>query len=371
MDIPTSMKAVVFDGPRKVSIQDRPVPRVNDSRDIIIKVQATALCGSELHVYRGHQPSGTGFIMGHEFTGVVVEAGADVKTLKVGDKVVSPFTACWFVTNRNPRVDFQLTDYSGECFYCQNDATSRCAHSKLFGSAVLDGGQAEYARIPMADSTAIQAPKSISDKALVLMADIFPTGYYGVKSAVELRPKVDISQSTFVVIGCGPVGICAVISALHLNPKKVFAVDNVDSRLEMAKGLGAVPLNFNDGIEKMQEQVRGATEGRGADFVVEVVGLSPALKTAYDLVRPFGAMSSIGVHNADIPWTGADGYAKNVRFQMGRCPVRSIFPEALALLEQKQKDVEFMFDNIMPLSEAVNGYDMFDQMKVHKIVFVP
>ncbi|KAM3517343.1 hypothetical protein NHJ13051_009068 [Beauveria bassiana] len=354
MDIPATMKAVVFDGPRKVSVQDRPVPRVSDGRDIIIKVQATALCGSELHVYRGHQKSGTGFIMGHEFTGVVVEAGADVKTLKVGDKVVSPFTAC-----------------CGECFYCQNEATSRCVHSKLFGSAVLDGGQAEYARIPMADSTAIQAPKSISDKALILMADIFPTGYYGVKSAVELRPKIDISQSSFVVIGCGPVGICAIISALNLKPKQVFAVDNVDRRLEMAKSLGAVPLNFDVGIDKMQEQVRNGTGGRGADFVVEVVGLSPALKTAFELVRPFGAMSSIGVHNAEIPWTGADGYAKNVRFQMGRCPVRSIFPEALALLERKQKDVEFMFDNIMPLSEAVSGYEMFDRMKVHKIVFVP
>ncbi|KAF1733423.1 putative zinc-type alcohol dehydrogenase-like protein YbdR [Beauveria bassiana] len=329
MDIPATMKAVVFDGPRKVSVQARPVPRVSDGRDIIIKVQATALCGSELHVYRGHQKSGTGFIMGHEFTGVVVEAGADVKTLKVGDKVVSPFTSC----------------------------------CKLFGSAVLDGGQAEYARIPMADSTAIQAPKSISDKALILMADIFPTGYYGVKSAVELRPKIDISQSSFVVIGCGPVGICAIISALDLKPKQVFAVDNVDRRLEMAKSLGAVPLNFDVGIDKMQEQVRNGTGGRGADFVVEVVGLSPALKTAFELVRPFGAMSSIGVHNAE--------FSKNVRFQMGRCPVRSIFPEALALLERKQKDVEFMFDNIMPLSEAVSGYEMFDRMKVHKIVFVP
>ncbi|PMB65481.1 putative zinc-binding alcohol dehydrogenase [Beauveria bassiana] len=280
--------------------------------------------------------------MGHEFTGVVVEAGADVKTLKVGDKVVSPFTAC----------------------------------CKLFGSAVLDGGQAEYARIPMADSTAIQAPKSISDKALILMADIFPTGYYGVKSAVELRPKIDISQSSFVVIGCGPVGICAIISALDLKPKQVFAVDNVDRRLEMAKSLGAVPLNFDVGIDKMQEHVRNGTGGRGADFVVEVVGLSPALKTAFELVRPFGAMSSIGVHNAEnmLPHEALLyllEFSKNVRFQMGRCPVRSIFPEALALLERKQKDVEFMFDNIMPLSEAVNGYEMFDRMKVHKIVFVP
>lgn len=239
--------------------------------------------------------------MGHEFTGIIVEAGADVKTLKVGDKVVSPFTACWCVLILII-LCLCLSDsrQSGECFYCQNEATSRCIHSKLFGSAVLDGGQAEYARIPMADSTAIQAPASISDQALVLMADIFPTGYYGIKSAVELRPKVDISQSTFVVIGCGPVGICAIISALHLKPKHVFAVDNVDSRLQMANKLGAVPLNFSDSIEKMQEQVRSATDGRGADFVVEVVGLSPALKTAFDLVRPFGAMSSIGVHNAEV-----------------------------------------------------------------------
>ncbi|KAJ2984198.1 hypothetical protein NQ176_g136 [Zarea fungicola] len=354
MDIPATMKAVIFHGPRSVSIQDRPVPRVIDSRDVIVKVQATALCGSELHVYRGHQPSDTGFIMGHEFTGVIVEVGADVKTLKVGNKVVAPFTAC-----------------CGDCFYCGNGASSRCAHSVLFGSKALDGGQAEFARIPMADSTAIKAPESISDKALVLMADIFPTGYYGVKSAVELRPQVDISHATFAVIGCGPVGICAIISALHLKPKHVFAVDNVNSRLHMAESLGAIPLNFDNGTQSMQEQVKNATDGRGADFVVEVVGLSPALKTAFDLVRPFGAMSSIGVHNAEIPWSGADGYAKNIRFQMGRCPVRSIFPEALALLEQKQKDVEFMFDNIMPLSQASEGYEMFDQMKVHKIVFVP
>lgn len=132
------------------------------------------------------------------------------------------------------------------------------------------------------------------------MADIFPTGYFGVKSAIELRPSLDISQSTIVIIGAGPVGICAAISALHLKPKHCFVVDNVDSRLSISEGLGATPLNFNDGVENMRRKIDAVTEGRGADLVVEVVGLSPALRTAFDLIRPFGAISSIGVHNAEV-----------------------------------------------------------------------
>lgn len=189
---------------------------------------------------------------------------------------------------------------SGECFYCKNGATSRCVESLLFGSAKLDGGQAEYVRIPTADGTVVKAPKVISDKALVLMADIFPTGYFGVKSALELRPNVDVKESVMVVIGAGPVGICATICALQHKPKHVFIVDNVDSRLKIAQDLGAEPLNFNDGLDSMLKKIHGVTDGRGADFIVEVVGLSPALRTAFELVRPFGAISSIGVHNAEV-----------------------------------------------------------------------
>lgn len=240
--------------------------------------------------------------MGHEFAGTVVQAGPAVKTVKVGDKIVSPFTASWYVSaallwsySRD-----MLTLSSGECFYCKNGATSRCVDSVLFGCAKLDGGQAEYVRVPMADGTVVKAPESISDQALILMADIFPTGYFGVKSAVELRPSLDISQATIVIIGAGPVGICAAISALQLKPKHCFVVDNVDSRLSIAEGLGTTPLNFNDGIESMKSRVDAVTDGRGADLVVEVVGLSPALRTAFDLIRPFGAISSIGVHNAEV-----------------------------------------------------------------------
>ncbi|KAI1246895.1 hypothetical protein MGN70_010780 [Eutypa lata] len=286
MALPSTMNAVVFDGPYKVSLQQRPVPRIQEDGDIIVKVQATALCGSELHVYRGHEKGrGSGFIMGHEFTGIIIDAGKDVKSVKTGDKI---------------------------------------------------GGQAEYVRVPLADGTVMKAPPEIDDKALILMADIFPTGFFGARNAFNALGSQKPSEATAVVIGCGPVGLCAIISALEYKPKHLFAIDSIDSRLELAKSLGAEPLNFRTDKEGMLSRIREVTDGRGADIVVEVVGLSPALRTAFDILRPFGFISSIGVHNAEIPFDGHEAYGKNVRLQMGRCPVRAVFPDALELLKKKQ-----------------------------------
>ncbi|KAH6649191.1 chaperonin 10-like protein [Truncatella angustata] len=352
MTLPLTMKAVVFDRPYKVSIQDRPVPRVQDDGDIVVKVEATAICGSDLHVYRGLERTTSGTIMGHEFTGIVVEVGPKVRTFKIGDKVVSPFTVS-----------------CGDCFYCRNGWTSRCVDCLVFGSERLDGAQAQFVRVPLADSTAFKAPEGISNNALILMADVFPTGYFGVKSAMAMSPSVD--GSTIVIIGCGPVGLCAIVSALHFRQRNIFAIDGIESRLKIAENLGAIPLNFKDGLASMQERVWRVTEGRGADMVVEVVGKSPALRTAYELVRPFGTISSIGVHNAEIPWSGAEAYGKNLRVQMGRCPVRHVFSECLPVLEQVQTQLEFMFDHILPLSSAVEGFAAFDRMEVQKVVLKP
>lgn len=238
---------------------------------------------SELHVYRGHQPSATGFIMGHEFTGTVTQVGTEVKTVKVGDKVVAPFTTSCM-----------------QCFYCLSGASSRCPKGLLFGSAALDGGQAEYVRVPLADGTVTKAPPEIDDRALILMADIWPTGYFGAKNAFHLLQPQPAAEATVVVIGCGPVGLCAIISALEHRPKHLFAVDGVESRLELAKKLGAEPLNFLKDKDGMIKRVKEVTDGRGADAVIEVVGLSPALRTAFDLLRPWGVISSIGVHNAEV-----------------------------------------------------------------------
>ncbi|KAF9875665.1 putative alcohol dehydrogenase [Colletotrichum karsti] len=349
-----SMLAVVFNGPKNVSVEQRPIPTLQNDDDIIVKVQATALCGSELHVFRGHQSSETGYIMGHEFNGTVVEKGSNVRTLEIGDRVVTPFTTSCM-----------------NCFYCDNGYSSRCINSQLFGCEALDGGQAEYVRVPNADGTSVKAPSTISNEALILMGDIFPTGFFGAKSGFNMLKEKERTNATAVVVGCGPVGLCAIVAALEYRPKHLFAIDSVDSRLELAKSLGAEPLNFKTDRAGMERRIKEATEGRGADVVIEVVGLSPALRTAYDVVRPFGVISSIGVHNAEIPWNGDEAYTKNLRVQMGRCPVRSIFPEALALLEKKQDKFGFMFDRIMPLKDAVEGYELFDQMKVQKVIFTP
>ena len=314
-----TMKAVIFKEPHKIAVEDRPIPKIKESTDVIVKVIYSALCGSELHVFRGHQRSPTGFIMGHEFTGTVAEAGSDVKKFKKGDQIVSPFTiSC------------------GECFYCTKGYSSRCENCQLYGTAALDGAQAEFVRVPLADSTAVKAPDDIEDKTLVLMADIFPTGYFAANNAFKEMKKEEIAEATVVLIGCGPVGLCALINAENYKPKNLLAVDAIPSRLELAQSLGAEPWNFKEDRDGLDKRIKDLTNGRGADVVIEVVGLEAALQMGFELLRPWGVISSVGVHNEQIPWSGNQAYGKNLRVQMGRCPVRSIFPQALDMLKEKQ-----------------------------------
>lgn len=146
----------------------------------------------------------------------------------------------------------------------------------------------------------MKAPPGIDDKKLVLMADIFPTGYFAASNAFSSMSKEDIADSTVVVIGCGPVGLCALINAVDYKPKHLFAVDSIESRLNLAKSLGAEPLNFQTDREGLDKRIKDVTQGRGADVVIEVVGLSPALKLGFDILRPWGIISSVGVHNGEV-----------------------------------------------------------------------
>ncbi|KAL3483330.1 chaperonin 10-like protein [Aspergillus germanicus] len=337
------MQAVIFKEPLRVAVEQRPIPVVQDPR---------MRFSSELHVYRGHQSSSPGFIMGHEFTGEVIEVGPEVQDFAKGDLVVVPFTV-----------------NCGRCFYCRRELSSRCVDSKLFGSPALDGGQAEYVRVPMADFSLIRAPEGIDEKKLVFMADIFPTGYFAASNAFKGMDGSAITESTVLLLGCGPVGLFALISALEYRPKHLIAVDRVASRLQRAEELGAEVWNFESDRKGLEKRVRSLTDGRGADVVIEVVGHADALRLGFDLLRPSGRISSVGVHNEPVPWTGFEAYSKNLTIQTGRCPARSMFKEAVKLFAQKQDALDFMVADVRPLSQAPQSYDDFNHMRSQKIIF--
>ena len=347
MAIPPSMRAVVFKGEYHVAVEDRPVPKLRHSTDALLKVNYTALCGSDLHYYRGHLKCPLDFICGHEFVGTIVEKGDGVTNFKIGDKVVVPFyTACQ------------------ECFYCKRGQASRCPKGELFGNSVptnsVDGGQAEYVRVPLANSTLVSAPQSIPAEMLVLMADIFPTGYFAASRFLKDMDVDERENAVVAVVGCGPVGVCAIVSALRWC-KTVYAIDTIPSRLEEVAKLGAKPILLSDSpIDKIQV----VSDGRGADVVLEAVGNPQAIQLALDLVRPFGRVSSVGVHTQPLPLAGSQLYGKNVTLAFGRCPVRSIFEEALDVLVEEQEKLKSLMGNIVSLEDAPQAFRDFEQQKV-------
>ncbi|KAJ6087509.1 chaperonin 10-like protein [Penicillium canescens] len=349
-----SMRAVVFQGVGKISVEQRPRPQIQDQRDVILKVCVAALCGSDLHWYRGHQTIPTGFIPGHEFVGTVHELGSEVKGFSRGDVVVATFsTQC------------------GNCFYCRRQQTSRCASSFLFGNSggttSIDGGQAEYVRVPYATSTLVHAPSSIPQNLLVLMADIFPTGYFCATRFLKQLSPDEVKSSVMAVVGCGPVGICAIATALT-QCDTVFAIDMVPERLIEAERLGARPLLLTD---NPAEAIKGVTDGRGADIVLEVVGTLDAMRLCINLVRPFGSISSVGVQTEQIALEGPVLYGKNVTIAWGRCPVRGIFEDALECLGKVQAQVAFLCDRSMKFEQAAEAYQLFNDRKVHKLLLKP
>lgn len=351
--LPETMKAVVFHGARDVRVEDQPTPKIENDSDAIIKIKSAALCGSELHPYRGAVvPATTGHIMGHEFTGQVVAVGKDVKNVVVGDEVVSIFTT-----------------QCGECFHCTHGVSSKCSQAFVFGTPGTNGGQAEYCRIPRADMTLRKKPAEIDDNLIILMADIFPTGFFGVTNLLDKIPKQFVEEAVIVQLGCGPVGLCAIAAAKELGIKTLYAVDAVAERLEWAEKFGAIPLNLNS--DDIEQVVKDATNGRGADGIIEVVGSEDALALGFKLVRNGGVISSIGYQHGKLPFSGLDCYLKNITLQFGRCPCFSLFPEAIKVFTKVAHLFEGLVDLELPLVDAPKGYELFDKQKARKIVFKP
>lgn len=364
MAIPESMKAIVFRGPNDIATESVPTPKLEELSDVILKVTYSGLCGTDLHTYRGHIKGPVGNVIGHEFMGTVVEKGKDVLNFEIGDEVLSTFTI-----------------QCGTCWYCRHGYSGQCVKTNTFGKAGLPGGQAEYVRVPYAESTLIKKPANSGgdDSVYVLMADIFTTGYYGAKKIVnhiknELAKgysQQDISEVTILQLGLGPVGLCALRALKHFGFKNIVCIDSVPQRLEEAARLGASKtINFETEPNALADYIAKNTEGGiGFDAVLEVVGAEQALRTAYDSVRGNGFISSIGMPHAPLPFTGLECYIKNVNISFGRCHAWSLFHEALEVFEKLKKDFESFIDCKLPVDDSKHAFEIFDAHKVNKVVF--
>ena len=347
------MKALTFQGKKKILCKDVPEPKLVKPDDIIVKVIATAVCGSDLHVYHERERGlDTGTIMGHEFVGLVEETGSEINNFRKGDHVVSPFT-----TN------------CGRCYFCDIGLTARCSNGELFGWVEngngLQGGQAEYVRVPYADTTLVPIPDGISYKHALLAGDILSTGYYCADMA-GIRPG-----GFYVVIGCGPVGLLTIMSAFEQGARKIVAIDPVPERLEIASSLGAIPIQLK---EDPVLTVMARTAGVGADAVMEAVGTPGAQDLALKLVRPGGTISSVGVHTADhFSFSPAEAYDRNITYKTGRCPARFYMDILMLKLGDWPFDLDMIFSHEMTLSEGALAYEIFDQKKENslKILLMP
>ena len=388
------MKALVWHGKEKVSVDNVPDPKILNPRDAILKITKTAICGSDLHLYNGVMPTmEAGDIIGHEFMGVVEEVGSAVKNLKKGDRVVVPFTiAC------------------GDCFFCKRTLWSLCDNSNpngemakamyghtpsgLFGYSHLlggyAGGQAEYARVPFADVGPMKVPDELSDEQVLFLTDIFPTAYEAVENCAL------VPGDTVANWGCGPVGLFAIKSAFMLGAEKVIAIDSVPERLKLAADAGALTLNFHDDdiLAKLEEM----TGGRGPDACIDSVGLEShgtapgdiydgvkatlrlatdrpnVLRQAIMSCRKGGTVSLPGVYGGlldKIPFGAA--HAKSLTFKMGQTHVHRYLKPLMERVQKGEIDPTFIISHRLSLDEAPHGYEIFNAKKdgCTKIVLTP
>jgi threonine dehydrogenase-like Zn-dependent dehydrogenase len=379
------MKALVWHGKSDIRCEAVPDPRIEHGRDAIIKVTACAICGSDLHIFDGVIPQmRSGDVLGHETMGEVVEVGPENKRLKVGDRVVVPFTiSC------------------GECFFCQRGFYSGCertnpdrekaallwgnAPAGLFGYSHLlggyAGGQAEYLRVPYADVGPIKVPDSLDDEEVLFLSDIFPTGYMGAEFC-NIQ-----GGETIAIWGCGPVGQFAIRSAFLLGAERVIAIDTVPERLALARQAGAVTLDFK--AEDIYDRIMELTNGRGADACIDAVGTEPdtmasadsildrikvatfmgtdrphVLRQAIHCCRNFGIVSIIGVYGGfldKIPMGSAIN--RGLTFRMAQTPVQHYLPKLLRLIEEDKIDLSVVITHRATLKEGPELYKTFRDKK--------
>lgn len=337
------MKGVCFQAVKEVKLLELEQPRAQAETDVVVQVSMAGLCGSDLHPFFGRESGlDQGTVMGHEFVGTIVEAGSGVQSLAVGDRVYAPFS-----TN------------CGGCYYCQAGLTSRCVDGQLFGwrqdRVGLHGGQSEFVHVPLADGTLKKVPESVSDVAALLLGDNFSTGFYCAEMA-DVKPG-----GVYAVVGCGTVGQLCILAARSMGAEKVFAFDLVAQRREQAEQLGAISLLPD---QQGVAEVMNASGGRGADGVMELVGLPAAQELAFQLIRPGGVMSVIGCHcTPNFSFSPVDAYDKNLTYKTGRCPARHYMDVLTDRVASGEFDLERFVTHRFGIDECVKAYDIFSQQK--------
>jgi S-(hydroxymethyl)glutathione dehydrogenase / alcohol dehydrogenase len=385
------MRALVFHRPGRVEVNDVPDPRIESEDDVILRVTATAICGSDLHIYNGFIPQKNDMVLGHEFMGVIEEVGRGVRELKKGDRVVVPFPiAC------------------GHCFFCQDSLPGHCENSNpekygpegalldqkgggLFGYTDLygghSGGQAEYVRVPYANFGPRTVPENFRDEQVLFLTDIFPTGYSGIDWAGVKGGE------TVAVFGCGPVGLMAQKCAWIRGAKRVIGVDILNYRLAAAQRTAQAETINAETIDPVKA-IREMTEGRGADVCIDAVGMEAkrkltdkvanvwhmevgsikALKTAISAVRRGGHISVLGVYG--IPYDSfpvGQIFDKGIHLSFGQAPVQKYIDDLIRYLQEDKIRLDDIISHRLLLDEAPRGYEIFNEKKEDcvKVVLTP
>jgi len=344
------MRAVTFQAPNEVRIEEKPDPRIGAPDEALIRVEASGICGSDLHIYHGRVPVEQGFTIGHEYVGTVLEVGEQVERVSVGDRVLGCFhTAC------------------ATCAACLRGDYHRCERQRTFGHGShlgdLQGAQAERLLVPRANLTLRKVPPGMSDEAALFAGDVMGTGYHAVSHAGMK------AGDTVAVLGLGPVGLCAVQAANVGGAVRVFAVDTVGARLEMSAAFGAVPVHL--GEEEPKKAVRAATEGRGVDVVVDAVGDPEPLAMAISLCRDAGTVSGIGAYagKGEVPLGLA--WLKGLQLRLGLANVIAHVDRVMALIEAGKLDPTPLVTHHMGLDDAADAYEIYDRREALKIVLSP
>jgi threonine dehydrogenase-like Zn-dependent dehydrogenase len=346
------MRATVLQGPRQVTVENVPDPVLPGPEGVVVAVERTAICGSDLHLYHD-APTGAGIRLGHEVIGTVAETGPNVRSIRRGDRVlVSGVVGC------------------GVCGPCLAGQPNLClaGESAAFGTLPdLPGGQAEAMAVPFADTFALAIPEGVSDEEAVLLTDILPTGYVGAVRA-SIRPG-----STVVVVGLGPVGIMALHCASLFGPARILAVDVVPERLARAERLGAEPIDARDAPGSAQ--VLDATGGRGAESVIEAVGADATVLDALSCAATGGTVSIVGVNlSMDLAFPMALVFLKSLTVRAVFAPVPSTWPSLVPLVQSgRWRGLTETFTHRMALGKVQDAYELFDSRSdgVLKILLTP